>query len=181
MTGIGLTLLADAASAPATMGSASFTIIIVVIGFALLFDFVNGFHDAANSIATVVATRVLSPLQAVLWAAFWNFIAFAVLGTAAARAIATGVIQPEVISIGVVFAALIGAIFWNVLTAWLGLPSSSSHALVGGLVGAAVAKAGTSAVIVEGLQNIGVFIVYSPLIGLALAFTLMVAVLWLVH
>ena len=95
---------------------------------ALAFDFVNGFHDAANSIATVVATRVLTPIQAVAWAAFWNFIAFAVLGTEVAKTIAKGVVDQGIISIGVIFAALIGAIFWNVLTAWLGLPSSSSHA-----------------------------------------------------
>src|SRR5262245_27844342 len=120
-----------------------------VIAIALAFDFVNGFHDAANSIATIVATRVLSPMKAVLWAAFWNFVAFAVLGTAVARVIATGVVDPDVITIAVVFSALVGAIFWNVPTARLGLPSSSSHALVGGLVGAALAKAGTEAIIVD--------------------------------
>src|SRR4051794_24691063 len=154
--------------------------LVAVVAIALVFDFVNGFHDAANSIATVVATRVLKPWQAVIWAAFWNFIAFAVLPLKVANEIAK-IIDTNVVSIGLVFAGLLGAIFWNVLTAWLGLPSSSSHALVGGLVGAAVAKAGTSAVIAEGLQNIGVFIIYSPLIGLALAFTTMVGVLWLVH
>ncbi len=151
-----------------------------VIAVALAFDFVNGFHDSANSIATVVATRVLSPQLAVLWAASFNFIAF-LLGTKVAATIATGVVEPDVVSIGVVFAALIGAIFWNVLTAYLGLPSSSSHALVGGMVGAAVAKAGWSAVITDGLATIGVFIVYSPLIGLAVAFSLMILVMWIVH
>jgi inorganic phosphate transporter, PiT family len=151
-----------------------------VIAVALAFDFVNGFHDSANSIATVVATRVLSPQLAVLWAAFFNFIAF-LLGTKVAATIAKGVVEPDVVSIGVVFAALIGAIFWNVLTAYLGLPSSSSHALVGGMVGAAVAKAGWGVVITDGLATIGVFIVYSPLIGLALGFSLMILVMWIVH
>jgi len=153
----------------------------LVVAVALAFDFVNGFHDAANSIATVVATRVLKPFQAVVWAATFNFIAFAVFGTKVAATIATGVVDPDVLTIGVVFAGLIGAIAWNVLTAWLGLPSSSSHALVGGMVGAAVAKAGWDSVIKEGLRKIGVFIVYSPLIGLALAFSLFVIVSWIVH
>ena len=108
-------------------------LLVTVIALALIFDFVNGFHDAANSIATVVATRVLTPFKAVLWAAFWNFIAFAVLGTEVAKTIAKGVIDQNIISIGVIFAALVGAVFWNVLTAWLGLPSSSSHALIGGV------------------------------------------------
>ncbi len=137
---------------------------------ALAFDFVNGFHDAANSIATVVATRVLTPIQAVAWAAFWNFIAFAVLGTEVAKTIAKGVVDQGIISIGVIFAALIGAIFWNVLTAWLGLPSSSSHALIGGMVGAGVAKAGGHVVLLDGLKKTGVFIIYSPMIGLGLGF-----------
>ncbi|HEX9260251.1 MAG TPA: inorganic phosphate transporter [Acidimicrobiales bacterium] len=153
----------------------------MVVAVALAFDFVNGFHDAANSIATVVATRVLKPFQAVVWAAAFNFIAFAVFGTKVAATIAKGVVDADVLSIGVVFAGLVGAIAWNVLTAWLGLPSSSSHALVGGMVGAAVAKAGFDAVIFEGLRKIGVFIVYSPLIGLALAFTLFVLVSWIVY
>jgi PiT family inorganic phosphate transporter len=116
-----------------------------------------------------------------VWAAVFNFVAFLVFGTAVAATIAKGVVEADVLSIGVVFAGLVGAIAWNVLTAWLGLPSSSSHALVGGMVGAAVAKAGGSSVILEGLQKIAVFIVYSPLIGLALAFTLFVLVSWLVH
>ena len=152
-----------------------------VIAIALAFDFVNGFHDAANSIATVVATRVLKPAHAVVWAAFFNFAAFAVFGTKVAATIAKGVVHPDILSIGVIFAGLVGAIFWNVLTAWLGLPSSSSHALVGGMVGAGMAKAGGHVVILEGLRKTGVFIIYSPLIGLALAFTLFVLVMWLVH
>jgi PiT family inorganic phosphate transporter len=152
-----------------------------VIGVALVFDFVNGFHDAANSIATVVATRVLPPFVAVLWAAAFNFIAFLVFGTEVATTIAKGVVEQDVLSIGMVFAGLVGAIFWNVLTAWLGLPSSSSHALVGGMVGGGVAKAGFDVVVVDGLRKIGVFIVWSPLVGLVLAFTLLVIVMWLVH
>jgi PiT family inorganic phosphate transporter len=156
-------------------------LLVVVIAVALGFDFVNGFHDAANSIATVVATRVLTPGLAVVWAAAFNFIAFLVFGTKVAATIATGVVDPSVLSIAVVFAGLAGAIFWNVLTAYLGLPSSSSHALVGGIAGAAVAKAGFSVLITSGLATIGVFIVYSPLIGLALAMVLIVGVSWIVH
>ena len=152
-----------------------------VIGMALIFDFVNGFHDAANSIATVVATRVLTPLKAVIWAAFWNFIAFAVLGTEVAKTIAKGVVDPNIISIGVVFAGLVGAIFWNVLTAWLGLPSSSSHALIGGMIGAGIAKAGGHVVILKGIRKTGTFIVFSPLLGLALGFTVIVLIMWIVH
>lgn len=152
-----------------------------VIGLALVFDFVNGFHDAANSIATVVATRVLTPFRAVLWAAFWNFIAFAVLGTHVAKFIAKDVINLEIVSIGVIFAALVGAIAWNVLTAWLGLPSSSSHALIGGMVGAGVAKAGGHVVLLDGLRKTGVFIIYSPLVGMALGMTLIIGIMWLLH
>ncbi|HZQ77090.1 MAG TPA: inorganic phosphate transporter [Acidimicrobiia bacterium] len=148
-----------------------------VIAIALAFDFTNGFHDAANSIATVVATRVLTPRLAVVWAASFNFIAFLVFKTAVASTIATGVVDQKVLSIGVVFAGLIGAITWNLVTYYLGLPSSSSHALVGGIVGAAVVKAGFSSVVSDGLSKIAVFIVLSPLIGLALAFIFMIVVL----
>jgi len=148
-----------------------------VIAIALAFDFTNGFHDAANSIATVVATRVLTPRLAVVWAAVFNFIAFLIFKTAVANTIAKDVVDQQVISIGVVFAALVGAIAWNLVTYYLGLPSSSSHALVGGIVGAAVAKAGFSAVVANGLDKIAVFIVLSPLIGLALAFIAMIIVL----
>jgi len=152
-----------------------------VIAVALGFDFVNGFHDAANPIATVVATRVLIPRVAVAWAAAFNFIAFLVFGTKVATTIAKDVVQPSVQSIGVIFAALVGAIIWNVITAFLGLPSSSSHALVGGMVGAGTAKAGSHVLIGAGLRRIGVFIVYSPLIGLALAFSVSILVTWIVH
>ena len=155
--------------------------VIVVIAIALAFDFVNGFHDAANSIATVVSTRVLSPRLAVLWAAFFNFVAFLVFGTVVAATIATGVVDPAVLSIGVVFAGLIGAIGWNLITFYLGLPTSSSHALVGGIAGAAVAKGGFGVLVPSGLQKIGVFIVLSPLLGLALGISLMVGIMWAVH
>src|SRR4051794_25125529 len=148
-----------------------------VIAIALAFDFTNGFHDAANSIATVVATRALTPRLAVVWAAAFNFIAFLIFKTAVASTIAKGVVTQEVLSIGVVFAGLIGAITWNLVTYYMGLPSSSSHALVGGIVGAAVAKSGFSAVISDGLSKIAVFIVPPPLIGLAVAFICMVVVL----
>ena len=151
--------------------------LIAVIAIALAFDFTNGFHDAANSIATVVATRVLTPRLAVVWAAVFNFIAFLIFKTAVASTIAKGVVDQDVLSIGVVFAGLIGAITWNLVTYYLGLPSSSSHALVGGIVGAAVAKSGFSAVVSDGLSKIAVFIVLAPLIGLAMAFIVMVIVL----
>jgi inorganic phosphate transporter, PiT family len=124
--------------------------VILVIGVALGFDYVNGFHDAANSIATVVSTRVLSPRTAVAWAAFFNFIAFVVFGDAVAATIANDVVVQDVLSIGMIFAGLVGAIVWNLITFWLGLPSSSSHALVGGMAGAAVAKAGFDVLIAEG-------------------------------
>ena len=151
----------------------------IVIAVALVFDFVNGFHDAANSIATVVSTRVLSPRYAVIWAAFFNFIAFLVFNTHVANTIGTGVVDPKVIDSTVVFAALFGAIAWDLITWWFGIPSSSSHALIGGLAGAAMAKAGTSVLDVTGLTRIGVSIVLSPLLGLVLGFALMVAVFWI--
>jgi PiT family inorganic phosphate transporter len=151
--------------------------LVAVVGIALAFDFTNGFHDAANSIATVVATRVLTPRLAVVWAAAFNFIAFLILKTHVAAAIAKDVVHPQILSIGVVFAGLVGAITWNLVTYYLGLPSSSSHALVGGIVGAGVAKGGLSVVVSDGLSKIAVFIVLSPLIGLALAFILMVVIL----
>src|SRR3954469_5019267 len=151
--------------------------LVAVIVIALIFDCTNGFHDAANSIATVVATRVLTPRLAVVWAATFNFIAFLIFKTAVASTIAKGVVEQDVLSIGVIFAGLIGAITWNLVTYYLGLPSSSSHALVGGIVGAAVAKSGFSAVVSSGLSKIAVFIVLAPLMGLAVAFICMVVVL----
>lgn len=152
-----------------------------VVAVALAFDFVNGFHDAANSIATVVSTRVLSPRLAVIWAAAFNFIAFLVFGTAVASTIAKDVVTQDVLSIGVIFAGLVGAIAWNLITFWYGLPSSSSHALVGGMAGAAVAKGGGHVLLLTGLRKIGVFIVLAPLIGVAIGFILMVVTLWSTH
>jgi PiT family inorganic phosphate transporter len=150
----------------------------LIILVALSFDFINGFHDAANSIATVVSTRVLTPRLAVAWAAFFNFIAFMVFGVHVAKTIGKGVIDPSVVTPQLILAALIGAIVWNLITWWLGLPSSSSHALVGGLVGAALVAAGPEAVITAGVVKIAKFIVLSPLIGMALGFLNMWIVMW---
>ena len=155
--------------------------VIFVIAVALGFDYSNGFHDAANSIATVVSTRVLSPRLAVAWAAFFNFAAFLVFETHVAETIASDVVLQDVLSIGVVFSGLVGAIGWNLLTFYMGLPSSSSHALVGGMAGAAVAIGGLDVLKAEGLRKIGVFIVLSPLIGLALGLTLTLVILWATH
>src|SRR5690242_18279445 len=155
--------------------------LLAVIAVALAFDFVNGFHDSANSIATVVSTRVLSPRLAVAWAAFFNFAAFLIFGTHVANAIAKDVVEQHVLSIGLIFAGLVGAIAWNLLTFFLGLPTSSSHALIGGIAGAAVAKAGFGVLIVDGLRTIAVFIVLAPFAGLALSFVVMLGVLWSTH
>ena len=155
--------------------------VVALIVVALTFDYINGFHDAANSIATVVSTRVLSPRIAVLWAAFFNFAAFLVFGDAVASTIAKDVVVQEVLSIGVVFAGLVGAIAWDLITFWLGLPTSSSHALVGGMAGAAVAKAGFDVLIAEGLRKIGVFIILSPLIGLAIGLLITLLIYWVFH
>ncbi len=153
--------------------------LLLIIVLALVFDFLNGFHDAANSIATVVSTRVLTPAIAVLWAAFFNFIAVFVLGTAVAAMVGKGIIEAAAVNNHVIFSALSGAIVWNLLTWWLGLPTSSSHALIGGLVGAAVCFAGPHAVLLPGLWKVVEFIVIAPVIGLALGWTNMVAVSWL--
>ena len=155
--------------------------VVIVVLVALAFDYVNGFHDAANSIATVVSTRVLTPRLAVAWAAFFNFAAFLVFGTEVATTIAKDVVVQDVLSIGVVFAGLVGAIGWDLVTFYLGLPTSSSHALVGGMAGAAVAKAGTDVLVSTGLRKIGVFIVLSPLIGLALGLILTGVIMWTFH
>jgi PiT family inorganic phosphate transporter len=155
--------------------------VLFVIAVALAFDYSNGFHDAANSIATVVSTRVLSPRWAVLWAAFFNFIAFLIFKTHVANTIAKDVVFQDVLTIGVVFSGLVGAIGWNLLTFYLGLPSSSSHALVGGMAGAAVAVHGTDVLIGEGLRKIALFIVLSPMIGLALGLILTLVILWVTH
>ena len=160
-------------------GSLGMLALVGLIGIALLFDFMNGLHDAANSIATVVSTRVLKPGTAVVWAAFFNFIAFAVFGLHVAQTIGTGIVEAGVIDPHVIFGALTGAIVWNVVTWRLGLPSSSSHALIGGLVGAGVAKAGFNAVVYGGLGKTAAGIVLSPLLGFILAQLLVVAVQWL--
>jgi PiT family inorganic phosphate transporter len=152
-----------------------------VVVVALAFDYSNGFHDAANSIATVVSTRVLSPRWAVLWAAFFNFIAFLIFKTHVANTIAKDVVVQDVLTIGVVFSGLVGAIAWNLITFYLGLPSSSSHALVGGMAGAAVAVNGPHVLIGEGLRKIGIFIVLSPMIGLALGLILTLVILRVTH
>ena len=157
-------------------GSVWFVLAIVLV--ALAFDFINGFHDAANSIATVVSTRVLSPSAAVIWAAFWNFIAAFVFGTAIAKTIGKGMIDLSVVDPTVVLGGLLGAIIWDLLTWWWGLPTSSSHALLGGYAGAAVAKAGFSAIIASGWIKTLVFIVVAPLLGLTLALLLTVALSW---
>ncbi|MDP3801112.1 inorganic phosphate transporter [Brevundimonas sp.] len=153
-------------------------ILIFLIAVALLFDFLNGLHDAANSIATIVATRVLPPMFAVGWAAFFNFIAFLFFGLHVADTIGRGIIDPEIISDQVIFGALMGAISWNVITWLAGIPSSSSHALIGGLLGAGVAKAGSGAVIVAGVTKTVAAIFLSPAVGFALALVLVFIVSW---
>jgi PiT family inorganic phosphate transporter len=158
--------------------SLAFPILVGLIAVALVFDFLNGLHDAANSIATIVSTRVLRPQYAVAWAAFFNFIAFAVFGLHVAETIGTGIIHPEVIDAEVIFAALIGAIMWNVITWALGMPSSSSHALIGGLLGAGIAKAGISVTVWSGLSKVLLAIVLSPLAGFLLALLLTAIVSW---
>jgi PiT family inorganic phosphate transporter len=155
--------------------------LVSIVAVALAFDFFNGFHDAANSIATVVSTRVLSPRLAVAWAAFFNFAAFLIFGTAVASTIANDVVDQSVLTNAVIFSGLVGAIVWDVITWYLGLPTSSSHALVGGMAGAAVGSAGWHALIASGLQKIAVFIVLSPIVGLLLGFTILVIVYWAFH
>jgi inorganic phosphate transporter, PiT family len=153
-------------------------VLIGLIVVALAFDFLNGLHDTANSIATLVSTRMLRPRYAVIWAAFFNFIAFLVFGVHVARTVGVGIVSADVIDPHVIFGALMGAIFWNLITWWAGIPSSSSHALIGGLVGAGVVKAGLSSIVWPGLVMTGAFIVLSPLLGFALALILILAVSW---
>jgi len=153
-------------------------ILVGLIAVALLFDFLNGLHDAANSIATIVSTRVLRPQYAVVWAAFFNFVAFAVFGLHVANTIGTGIIEPSIVDAQVIFGALVGAIAWNLITWALGIPSSSSHALIGGLVGAGMAKAGFSAAVWGGLTKTLLAIVLSPLVGFLLALVLVAIVSW---
>src|SRR5882762_624177 len=151
-------------------------LLIALVAIALAFDFLNGLHDAANSIATIVSTRVLRPQYAVLWAAFFNFIAFLFFGLHVAETLGTGIIDPGIVTPQVIFAALMGAIVWNIVTWIFGIPSSSSHALVGGLVGAGLAKTGTSAIVWSGLLKTGGAIVVSPLLGFVLALFLVLCV-----
>ena len=150
-----------------------------LIAVALAFDFLNGLHDAANSIATIVSTRVLRPQYAVFWAAFFNFVAFLFFGLHVAQTVGSGIISPQIVDDKVIFGALMGAISWNVITWLIGIPSSSSHALVGGLVGAGVAKTGTSAIVWSGLIKTGSAIVLSPALGFLLALLLVLAVSWI--
>jgi PiT family inorganic phosphate transporter len=156
-------------------------LVVLIIAIAVLFDFVNGFHDAANSIATVVATRVLSPTQAVSMAAIFNFLAAMLFGTSVAATVGKGFVNTEIVTPYVVLAGLIGAVIWNILTWYFGLPISSSHALIGGYAGAAVAKAGLHGIIVGKWPSTIAFIVVAPMIGLALGFVLMILVYRVFH
>ena len=153
--------------------------VLFLIFVALTFDFINGFHDAANSIATVVSTRVLSPGKAVIWAAVFNFIAAFTFGTAVAKTVGAGLVDINIVTFSVIFAGLLGAIVWDLITWYYGLPTSSSHALIGGYAGAAVAKAGFAAIIPSGWTKTVIFIFLSPMIGLVAGLTLMTAILWI--
>jgi PiT family inorganic phosphate transporter len=159
--------------------SGALLLVVFIIVIALAFDYINGFHDAANSIATVVSTRVLTPMQAVAWAAFFNFVAAFGFGVQVAKTVGKGVVDAGVVDQWVILGALTGAIVWNLITWYYGIPSSSSHALIGGFAGAAVAKAGWGALVPTGLLKITAFIVLAPVIGMGLGFALMVATLWI--
>src|SRR5262245_25533898 len=156
-----------------------FWIVVSLVAVALVFDYINGFHDAANSIATVVSTRVLSPGKAVVWAAVFNFVAAFVFGTAVAQTVGAGMIDIDIVTFGVIFGGLVGAIVWDLITWYYGLPTSSSHALIGGYAGAAVAKAGFAAIVPGGWTLTLIFIVLSPVIGLAVGLTMMTSIFWL--
>ena len=155
--------------------------IIFIILVALAFDFTNGMHDAANSIATIVSTRVLSPRRAVIWAAFFNFVAFLIFGTAVAKTIGQGMIDVNTVTPTVILAGICGAICWNMITWYLGLPTSSSHSLIGGYAGAAIAKSGLGVIIASGWYKVLLFIVLAPAIGLVLGFLLKVITTWIVR
>jgi PiT family inorganic phosphate transporter len=157
----------------------AFWVVALLVALALLFDFMNGFHDAANSIATVVSTGVLKPGQAVLFAAFFNFVAIFIFHLSVAATVGKGIVQPGIVDTHVVFGALVGAITWNIITWYYGIPSSSSHALIGGICGAVIAKAGTSALISAGILKTVTFILVSPLLGFTLGSLMMVAVAWI--
>jgi inorganic phosphate transporter, PiT family len=154
-------------------------IVIGVITVALIFDYINGFHDAANSIATVVSTRVLSPGQAVVWAAFFNFIAAFTFGTAVAKTVGSGMIDLAAVTFGVIFSGLMGAIIWDLITWYYGLPTSSSHALIGGYAGAAIANAGLGVIIPAGWSKTLLYIVLAPMIGLILGWLLAISIFWI--
>jgi PiT family inorganic phosphate transporter len=157
------------------------TLVFFLVMLALTFDFLNGFHDAANSVATVVTTRVLSPTGAVFWAAFFNFVAAFCFGTGVAKTISQKLIDPHAVDIYVVFGGLVGAIAWNLLTWWLALPTSSSHALISGYAGAAIAKAGFGVILIKGWVPVLLFLVLSPLLGLVLGWAIMTSVSWLTY
>ena len=152
--------------------------VVALILVALLFDYINGFHDAANSIATIVSTRVLTPAKAVVWAAFFNFIAAFTFGTAVAKTVGSGLVDLNVVTFAIIFAGLTGAIVWDLITWYYGLPTSSSHALIGGYAGAAVAKAGFGAIILSGWTKTLIFIILAPIMGMTLGFTIMMLLLW---
>jgi PiT family inorganic phosphate transporter len=154
------------------------SIVVLIVLVALIFDFINGFHDAANSIATVVSTRVLTPLQAVVWAAFFNFVAAFGFGVHVATTVGKGVVHADIVDQWVILAGLVGAIVWDLVTWWWGLPTSSSHALIGGFAGAAVVKAGFGSLVASGLVKIGVFMVLAPLIGFVVGFLMMLLTMW---
>jgi inorganic phosphate transporter, PiT family len=154
------------------------TVVVFIVAVALVFDFINGFHDAANSIATVVSTRVLTPLQAVVWAAFFNFVAAFGFGVSVAKTVGKGVVDPGLVDQSVILAGLVGAIVWDLITWYWGLPTSSSHALIGGFAGAAVVKGGFGALVPAGLIKIGIFMILAPLIGFTVGFALMLATVW---
>ena len=159
--------------------TAGLATLVTLIGLALVFDFLNGFHDAANSIATVVSTGVLRPYQAVVWAAFFNFVAFALFKLNVAATIGKGILDPQFVDAHVLFGALMGAISWNLITWYYGMPSSSSHALIGGMIGAGLAKAGTAPLLAPGILKTVAFIVISPVLGLLLGALTMICVSWL--
>src|SRR5579872_7201755 len=157
----------------------SFTALAMLVALAVAFDFLNGFHDAANSIATVVSTGVLRPYQAVAWAAFFNFVAFAIFKLDVASTVGKGILAPQFVDAHVIASALAGAIAWGLITWYYGLPTSSSHALIGGMMGAGVSKAGTAALVPAGIWKTVAFIVISPLLGLLLGGLIMIGVSWL--
>ena len=162
-----------------TTVQASLWVVMLLVALALAFDFMNGFHDAANSIATVVSTGVLKPAQAVLFAATFNFIAIFIFHLSVAATVGKGIVQPGIVDVNVVFGALVGAITWNAITWYYGIPSSSSHALIGGIVGAVIAKAGVDSLVVSGVMRTVAFIFVSPVLGFVLGSLMMVAVAWI--